>query len=443
MKQTLSKYLMKRISLAFFAMLYFAIAIAEVKYDDSLAVEDSLGIRDSIVRDIPYSVWMTRSEMKRNPKSYLLDFSKKPKWSYVMGIELEPMLDTFEKYGDGDILDYCKEYIDTMIHADGSIRGYKMEDYNLDNVRTGKFLTAMHRRNPADDTAKALHTLMTQLDNQPRTNEGVYWHKAIYAWQVWLDGIFMGLPVRVANAADFCSPDEATAIYDDAVEQLKHTYSRTLDPETGLNRHAWDETRMMFWADSITGLSQHCWGRAQGWYTMALVEILDALPSHYSRRHEVECLLNKSLESIMKWQDSKTHLWYQVMDCPDRDGNYLESTASSMFTFAMLRAANRGYVGKEYLEYGKQAYKAIIDNFIKINTDGTISLTDCCSVAGLGPGTSEPVRKAAPKVTESNTRRDGSFEYYLSEPVRDNDAKGVGPFIWASLEFESLLPIGK
>lgn len=417
---------MRRSFLLLFSLMFGLIAVADDVKPDMLP------------SDLPYSLWMTRSEMSRSPRSYLLDFSKKPKWSYVMGIELESMLNTYEKYGDSAIFGYCKEYIDTMIDADGRIRGYSMEAYNLDNVRTGKFVTAMQRKYPTDKGRLALVTLMTQLQNQPRTQEGVYWHKAIYAWQVWLDGIFMGLPIRVANAGDFYPADEAKAIYDDAVDQLNRTYARTLDPATGLNRHAWDETRLMFWADTVTGLSSHCWGRAQGWYTMALVEILDALPQDYTRRGEVESLLEKSLSAIVRWQDADSHLWYQVMDSPGREGNYLESTASCMFAYSLLRAARRGYVGSEYLEHGKKAYRAIVDRFIKKNEDGTISLTDCCSVAGLGPGLSEPVRKAAPNVTKSNTRRDGSFEYYLSEPVRDNDAKGIGPFIWASLEMESL-----
>lgn len=391
---------------------------------------------DSLPYGGAYSQWMTRSEMRRVPESYLLDFSKKPKWSYVMGIELEPMLDTYKRYGGDDILAYCTAYTDTMIGTDGSIRGYALDAYNLDNVRTGKFMAAMHRNNPQEKNRKALSTLMTQLEKQPRTAEGVYWHKAMYAWQVWLDGIFMGLPFRVANAADFYKPKQAKAVYDDAVDQLVKTYNRTLDPATGLNRHAWDETHDMFWADSNTGLSQHCWGRAQGWFTMALVEVLDGLPADYERRGEVEQLLDKTLASVLKWQDKDSKLWYQVMDAPGREGNYLEATASSMFAYSMLRAARRGYVDAKYYDRGKEAYDAIVKNLIRVNADSTISLTGCCAVAGLGPGTSEAVRKVAPKITESNTRRDGSYEYYLSEPVRDNDPKGVGPFIWASLEVE-------
>ena len=391
---------------------------------------------DSIPYGGNYSVWMTNSEMKRTPTSCLLDFSSKPKWSYVMGIELEPMLDTYTRYGDDRILRYCTAYTDSMISTDGSIRGYSMEAYNLDNVRTGKFLAAMHKRDPKPHHRAALQTLMRQLDDQPRTNEGVYWHKAVYAWQVWLDGIFMGLPFRVSNAADFLPARQAQRVYDDAVNQLKSTYNRTLDPATGLNRHAWDETRQMFWADSISGLSEHCWGRAQGWYTMALVEVLDALPADYSRRSEVEALLDSALTAITRWQDPQSHLWYQVMDAPGREGNYLEATASTMFTYSMLRAARRGYVDASYLDRGKEAYQAILENFIRVNPDSTISLTNCCAVAGLGPGRSDAVLAVAPNLRE-NTTRDGSYNYYLSEPVRDNDPKGIGPFIWASLEIEA------
>lgn len=392
--------------------------------------------------DGAYSRWMTHSEMRRTPESVLLDFSKKPKWSYVMGIELEAMLDTYLRYGGDNIRRYCTDYTDRMIAADGTITGYSLDAYNLDNVRTGHFVAALNRHFPEAKNTKALATLHKQLDKQPRTKEGVYWHKNIYAYQVWLDGIFMGLPFRVATAADFKKGKKVTAVYDDAVDQLVKTYARTLDPATGLNRHAWDENRDMFWSDNTTGLSQHCWGRAQGWFTMALVEILDALPADYARRGEVAELLEKTLASVVKWQDKKTGLWYQVMDSPEREGNYLEATASSMFAYSMLRAARRGYVDSKYLKHGIDAYNAIVRNFIRVNADSTISLTNCCAVAGLGPGASEAVLAVAPGL-KPNERRDGSYEYYLSEPVRDNDPKGVGPFIWASLEMEEMAAAGE
>jgi len=392
-----------------------------------------------------YSEWMTRSEMKRYPKSYLLDFSTRPKWSYVMGIELEGMLDTYLRYGGQDIFDYCKLYTDTMINEQGEIRGYNIKDYNLDNIRTGHFVTRMYQQQPEKKNLIAMQMLMKQLQEQPRTVvDKVYWHKAIYAYQVWLDGIFMGLPYRCLTAPITEKNAKAvTSIYDDAVDQLAITYSRTLDPKTSLNRHAYDENRNMFWADKQTGLSQHCWGRAQGWYTMALIEVLDALPEDYARRGEVIELLQKDFDAILKWQDKKSGVWYQVMDAPGREGNYLESTCSAMFTYALLKAYRKGYVGTKYRDAGIKAYRGIVNNFIKVNDDETISLTQCCAVAGLGPGVSPEVEAALKRINpkskaKENKRRDGSYNYYLSEQIRDNDAKGIGPFIWASLEMEQM-----
>ena len=409
---------------------------------DNLFINGSLALIEAPYKH--YSEWLTYSEMKRVPKSFLLDFSSKPKWSYVMGIELEGMLDTYLKYGGEEIRKYCQEYTDTMINAQGDIRGYNILDYNLDNIRTGHFVARMYQLYPEAKNLKAIQTMMKQLEKQPRTiADKVYWHKAIYAYQVWLDGIFMGLPFYALTAHDLLPAKKAQKIYDDAVNQISITYQRTLDPKTGLNRHAYDETRHQFWSDNETGLSQHCWGRAQGWYTMALIELLDALPEDYSRRQEVIDLLVKDFDAIIKWQDKQTGVWYQVMDSPEREGNYLESTCSTMFAYAMLKAFNKGYVSTKYRDAGIKAYKGIIKNFIRVNADKTISLTNCCAVAGLGPGytpeVEQAMKKINPKATlKANERRDGSFKYYLSEPVRDNDAKGVGPFIWASLEMEKM-----
>ena len=409
---------------------------------DNLFVNGSLSLLEAPYQH--YSEWLTYSEMQRVPKSFLLDFSTKPKWSYVMGIELEGMLDTYLTYGGEAIRQYCQEYTDTMINAKGDIRGYDILDYNLDNIRTGHFVTRMYNLYPEPKNKIAINTMMKQLQNQPRTiADKVFWHKAIYAYQVWLDGIFMGLPFRCLTAATQLKPKEAVKIYDDAVNQLKITYQRTLDPKTGLNRHAYDETREAFWSDNETGLSQHCWGRAQGWYSMALIEVLDALPEDYSRRGEVLELLQKDLDAVIKWQDAKTGTWYQVMDSPEREGNYLESTCTAMFAYVLLKAYNKGYLGEQYRDAGIKAYKGLIKNMIRVNADKTISLTNCCSVAGLGPAATPQVIEAMKKINpkgsvKENKRRDGSYAYYLDEPIRDNDAKGVGPFIWASLEIEKL-----
>ena len=223
---------------------------------------------------------------------------------------------------------------------------------------------------------------------------------------------------------------KAKKYYDDAVEQIIKTDKRTFDEPTGLWKHAWDETHTMFWADSISGKSKHSWARAMGWYTMAMVEVLDNLPEDYSRRQEVIDVFQKAMAALVRYQDKKTGVWYDVLDVKD-ERNYLESTASCMFAYCLLKGARKGYLDESYRKAGVKAYNGILKQFIRVNADKTISLTRCCEVSGLGPG-------PGPYVKEPNYRRDGSFDYYMSEPIRDNDGKGVGPFIWASLEMEML-----
>lgn len=378
-----------------------------------------------------YSQWLTYSEMKRVPEAYMHDFAKKPKWGYVMGIELESMLDTYLANKDEKIINYLKAYTDKMIDEKGNILTYDIKDYNLDQIRTGKFVLRWNQLYPEKKNLKAIKTLFKQLEKQPRTDEGVWWHKAIYAQQVWLDGIFMGLPFYTAAAPVLGKKEQK--VFDDAVMQITKTNQRTYDEKTGLWKHAWDETHSMFWANKETGLSQHTWARAQGWFAMALVEVLDALPQDYAKRQDVIDILKKVLTQTVKYQDEKTGVWYDVMDCQGRKGNYLEATASSMFAYCLLKSARLGYVGDDMRQAGIKAYKGILNEFVRINQDLTISLTRCCEVSGLGPG-------KGPYVPDNkvNLRRDGSFEYYISEPVRDNDGKGVGPFIWASLEMERM-----
>ena len=401
----------------------------DVKFDN-LIINGSLVLNKEDRPYQAYSEWFTHSEMSRVAHPYLLDFSSKPKWSYVMGIEMEGMLDTYEAYKEGNesILEYLKEYPKTMIDEKGNITGYKYEDFNLDYVRTAKFILRMHNLFPSEGTDKALKTLFKQLQKQPRTKEGVYWHKAIYANQVWLDGIFMGLPFYCNYAVQTMKPKKAKKYLDDAVDQMIKTDKRTYDEKTQLWKHAWDETHQQFWADKENGKSQHTWARALGWYVMAMTECLDAMPEDYARRGEVIELLNKAMASVVKYQDKKTGVWYDVMDVKD-PRNYLESTASSMFAYVLLKGYRKGYLAEQYRDAGIKAYKGILKEFIQVNPDKTISLTKCCSVSGLGPGD-------GPYVKKPNYKRDGSFEYYMSEPIRDNDPKGVGPFIWASLEME-------
>lgn len=372
-----------------------------------------------------YSEWMTHSEMQRNPDPCLIDFAKKPKWGYVVGIELESMLDTYLAYKDESIIDYLKQYPEKMIDEKGNITGYKYEDFNLDNTRPARFILRMNSLFPEKKNDKALKTLFKQLEKQPRTKDGVWWHKAIYAHQVWLDGVYMGHPFYTMGAPVIKGEKKAKKYYDDTFEQISKTYSRTYDEKTGLWKHAWDETQKMFWANPETGLSQHTWARAQGWFAMAILEVLDALPENYENRGKLIDMLNNVMKATVKYQDKKTGLWYDVLDVKD-PRNYLEATASSMFTYVLLKGSRLGYFSNDLKEAGLKGYKGILKEFVKVNSDKTLSLTRCCEVSGLGPD------------NEKGRRRDGSFEYYISEPIRDNDGKGVGPFIWASLEMERM-----
>ena len=399
---------------------------------------DNVMMNGSLVlasEDRPYksmAQWMTYSEMKRTPKSYLLDFASKPRWNYAVGIELEGLLDTYRVHGDDSILNYLHTYRQKMIDERGDVVGYDYNAFNLDNVRPAKFILRMQQYGAKKGEKIALKTFMKQLLNQPRTREGVFWHKAIYANQVWLDGIFMGLPFYCDYAVKNCSPRKARRILDDAVNQMMQTDRRTYDEKTGLWKHAWDETHRQFWANPLTGQSRHTWARALGWYVMAMTECLDVMPDDYPRKAEVVALLQKVMKAVVQYQDKKSGVWYDVLDV-ESPKNYLESTASCMFAYVLLKGSRMGWLDTDFNEAGKRAYEGILKRFIRVNEDRTITLTDCCSVSGLGPGKGPFVPAG-----KENYKRDGSFDYYMSEPIRDNDAKGIGPFIWASLEMERL-----
>ena len=399
---------------------------------------DNVMMNGSLVlasEDRPYksmAQWMTYSEMKRTPKSYLLDFASKPRWNYAVGIELEGLLDTYRVHGDDSILNYLHTYRQKMIDERGDVVGYDYNAFNLDNVRPAKFILRMQQYGAKKGEKIALKTFMKQLLNQPRTREGVFWHKAIYANQVWLDGIFMGLPFYCDYAVKTCSPRKARRILDDAVNQMMQTDRRTYDEKTGLWKHAWDETHRQFWANPLTGQSRHTWARALGWYVMAMTECLDVMPDDYPRKAEVVALLQKVMKAVVQYQDKKSGVWYDVLDV-ESPKNYLESTASCMFAYVLLKGSRMGWLDPDFNEAGKRAYEGILKRFIRVNEDRTITLTDCCSVSGLGPGKGPFVPAG-----KENYKRDGSFDYYMSEPIRDNDAKGIGPFIWASLEMERL-----
>jgi unsaturated rhamnogalacturonyl hydrolase len=360
------------------------------------------------------AVKMAESEMKQFPEPWTVDFNPKPVWNYTQGLIAQSMLQVWQESKQVEFFNYARKYADELIDASGKISGYKIEEYNIDCMNSGKFLFELYHQTKDERYRKTILFLREQLKSQPRTSEGGFWHKQRYPNQMWLDGLYMGAPFYAQYALVFNEP----ALFDDVVNQFKIVHKHTYDPKTGLNYHGWDESRQQKWANPQTGCSPNFWGRAEGWYAMALVDVLDFLPLNHPGRPKIIEILNQVAAGVKKYQDTETGLWYQVLDQGNRDGNYLEATCSSMFTYALLKAVRKNYISKDYKAAALNAYSGILKYLIKNNKDGTISLTKCCSVAGLG----------------GNPYRDGSFEYYIKEPVRDNDPKGVGPFIMASLE---------
>jgi unsaturated rhamnogalacturonyl hydrolase len=373
---------------------------------------------NSLVENKPIYAWMADSEMKRNPDPRLLDFREAPKWEYTNGLICSAFIKVFEKTSDSSYFNYVKFYADSMIMDDATILTYKKTDYNIDRVNPGKFLMELYKLTGTEKYKMAVDTLRDQMRNHPRTSEGGFWHKQRYPHQMWLDGLYMGSPFLAQYASEYNDPE----LYDDVANQVYLIDKYTWDDEKGLYFHGWDESREQRWSNQETGRSPHAWGRAMGWFAMALVDMLDYFPADHPKRPDIEKVHLKMADAILKQQD-ESGLWWQVLDRPGDEGNYLEGSVSSMFTYFLLKSVNKDYLNADFANAGKKGYEAIMEQLIKENEDGTISLTQVCGVAGLG----------------GDPYRDGTFEYYVNEVIRDNDPKGVGPFIMASLEYEALV----
>lgn len=370
----------------------------------------------SIVEDMSWAERAALSDMQRNPEPWQIDFRETPKWNYTHGLMMTAYQRLYEKTGNSRYIDYIRDYADALIDKEGNITTYRLESYNIDHLTPGRMLLFLQQHSPDPRYRKALDTLKAQLDGQPRTSEGGFWHKQRYPHQMWLDGLYMGAPFYAQYLQ--ASGADATA-FDDVLRQFDLVMKHHIDAETGLPYHGWDESREQQWADPKTGLSPHFWSRSIGWYVMALVDAIEYFPEQHPGRKVLSGYLQQVLDATLKFRDDETRLWYQVTDQGNREGNYLEATGSVMFVYAMAKGANLGYLPARYRALAEESYNGLLDNLIRIDADDhEVHLMKNCAVAGLG----------------GDPYRDGSYEYYVSEPVRDNDPKGVGPFILASLE---------
>jgi len=337
-------------------------------------------------------------------------------WNYDHGLQVLAIQKAGEATGDERYLKFVADWIDNFVQPDGTIRTYDMETYNVDWVNSGKLLFGAYERTGDERYRKAIETLREQMRKHPRNHANGFWHKQIYPFQMWLDGIYMAGPFMSEYAMRFDEPET----FDDVTYQITLIDEHTRDPKTGLLYHAWDESKQQRWCDPETGLSNYFWGRAIGWYVMALVDILDHLPQNHAKRSDLIAKLDRTAEAIVKVQDEATGLWYQILDLPERKGNYLEASASIMFVYAFAKGVRNGYLAQDYLLSARRGYRGVLQNLIKIDSQGFLTLEKVCGGAGLG----------------GDPYRDGSFEYYISETIIPNDPKGVGPFILAALEME-------
>jgi unsaturated rhamnogalacturonyl hydrolase len=360
----------------------------------------------------PWSVRAARSVMRRNPQTHR-------RWDYTAGVVLAAIERVGAAKRDTAMLAYVKRNMDRWVRSDGTIDGYEAEEYNLDHVSPGRVLLSLYARTNDSRYRKAADLLRQQLRTQPRTAEGGFWHKKIYPQQMWLDGLYMGAPFLAQYARAFGEP----AAIDDVARQFLLIARHTRDPATKLMYHAWDADRKQPWADSATGLSRHFWGRAMGWYMVGVVEALDYLPNDNPDRRAIIRTLQDAAAGVANVQDPLTGLWWDVLDQPNRAGNYLEASASSMYAYALGKGARLGYLDARYREIAERAFGGIVANLVRENDNGTVSLINIVQVSGLG---------GAPR--RDGSYRDGSYGYYISEPVVTDDYKGVGPFILAALE---------
>ncbi len=367
---------------------------------------------DSFPTDTYYRLFAD-SEMRRFPKAWQLDHGKHLFFGYAQGVGCCAMLQMWKKTGEERYFNYVKEWADSLINDKGEIHLYKKETYNLDFINPGKVLFDLYKETKDKKYKLAIENLIDQLKKQPRTSDGGYWHKKIYPYQMWLDGLYMASPFMAQYGLEFQHPEWI----DEAVKQFALCHQHTYDAKTGLYYHAWNEDKSQRWANPETGQSPNFWGRSIGWWFMALVDALDYIPQDHPGYSNMIEWIKGLAETLPKYQD-KNGLWYQVIDQPNRDGNFPEASVTSQCMYAYAKAVNKGYIAPKYREIAEKAFKGICNKLLIPNADGTLTLSRCCQVGGLG----------------GNPYRDGSFEYYIGEKMRDNDAKATGPFIMGCIE---------
>jgi unsaturated rhamnogalacturonyl hydrolase len=393
-------------------------ANAQLEYAKSMAKTIMLQYQDSMVVK-KYAGHMEQDNLvKPGQTMEQAQVNRPANWNYEIGVVLMGFERLWKVTGDHTYVDYSKHIVDHFITPQGGIRTYVMDEYNSDNIPTGRVLLFLNDLYKEPRYKTAIKTLRDQIAWQPRNKAGGFWHKLKYPSQMWLDGLYMVEPFYAGYAKRNNQPQD----YDDIINQFVTMEKHSRDAKTGLLYHGWDESRLQKWANPKTGLSPEFWSRAMGWYIMALVDVLDDIPAKHPRRHELISILNRLSAALVKFQDKHSGVWWQVTNKGGQQGNYLESSATAMFVYGLAKAENKGYINSSYLAAIRKGYKGMIKEFVERDKDGNYHYMRAVAGAGLG----------------GTPYRDGSYDYYVKEPKRDDDLKAIGPFIQACIEVDKL-----
>lgn len=352
-----------------------------------------------------------------------IKLGKPPAWNYIDGCMITALLSAAEITGDKKYSDFAEKFINYYISDDGSIRGYTIDNFNLDDINEGRVLFDLYSATGKEKYKNAILLLREQLEKQPRTITGSFWHKKIYPHQVWLDGIYMAQVFYVRFQQEF-----GGGSITDTMHQIRNVRQYMFDEDKKLLYHGLDCSKSIFWADKKTGLSSSFWLRAIGWFTVALADIIGYLDDG-ADRDEICGIFREVIAGIEQYADPETGMYWQVVDQGGREGNYLETSGSSMIAYAMMKGARLGVLDKKYAQQGRKTFDGICEKYLKFDDNGELNLGGICLMAGLGP--------------DGDRRRDGSFEYYISEPVVENDAKGVAPFVLCYTEVKRMIVSGQ
>jgi unsaturated rhamnogalacturonyl hydrolase len=365
----------------------------------------------------PWSERLAQSFLLMHPDSISYPTEMKSrKWNYEQGVIMEAFFHLWQETGDSEYVRYIKKNLDHYVDSYGTIHTYRFDEYQLDNITPGKVLLRMYDLTGEKKYRAAADTLRRQLAEQPRTSDGGFWHKKIYPYQMWLDGMYMAEPFYGL----YSRMTYDSAAFNDIAKQFILCARHCFDHKSGLYFHGWDERKQQRWANPETGCSPSLWGRSIGWYAMGLVDVLEYIPEHHPQRQALLKILNDVCKNLLPMRDEKTKLWYLIVDRPYEKENYLESSASAMFAYIFAKGSNRGYLPAEYRLRAEETFNGLLKHLVTIDSSGIVHLEHVCSVAGLG----------------GIPYRDGSLSYYAGEPQRRDDFKGYGPFILAAIELE-------